>query len=127
MLELTGGRGADVIYDPVGGSAFDASLRCVAPEGRIIPMGFASGTIPQIPANILLVKNVTVIGFYYGYWNGWGGRGKPSPKEEAALAARRAMVAGAAARPDALVRRGQAQGHGRRDLRPRRTGSRASS
>ena len=42
VLELTGGRGADVIYDPVGGDAFDASLRCIAPEGRIIPMGFAS-------------------------------------------------------------------------------------
>ena len=44
-------------------------------------MGFASGTIPQIPANILLVKNVTVIGFYYGYWNGWGGKTAPTPKE----------------------------------------------
>ena len=95
VLDLTGGRGADVIYDPVGGSAFDASLRCVAPEGRIIPMGFASGTIPQIPANILLVKNATVIGFYYGYWNGWGGKAAPSPKEAAALAKRRAMVAAA--------------------------------
>ncbi|NQW49687.1 MAG: NADPH:quinone oxidoreductase family protein [Rhodospirillales bacterium] len=95
VLDLTGGRGADVIYDPVGGSAFDASLRCVAPEGRLIPMGFASGVIPQIPANILLVKNVTVIGFYYGYWNGWGGKGAPSPKEAAALAKRRAMVAAA--------------------------------
>lgn len=95
VLEVTGGRGADVIYDPVGGSAFDASLRCVAPEGRIIPMGFASGVIPQIPANILLVKNVTVIGFYYGYWNGWGGKGTPSPKEAEALARRRALVAAA--------------------------------
>lgn len=95
VLELTGGRGADVIYDPVGGSAFDISLRCVAPEGRIIPMGFASGTIPQIPANILLVKNVTVIGFYYGYWTGWGGKTAPGPKEAAALARRRAMVAAA--------------------------------
>ncbi len=93
VLEITGGRGADVIYDPVGGSAFDASLRCVAPEGRIIPMGFASGTVPQIPANILLVKNVTVIGFYYGYWNGWGGKGVPSPKEAEALVKRRALVA----------------------------------
>jgi NADPH2:quinone reductase len=93
VLEITGGRGADVIYDPVGGSAFDASLRCVAPEGRIIPMGFASGTVPQIPANILLVKNVTVIGFYYGYWNGWGGKTAPSPREAASLAQRRAMVA----------------------------------
>ena len=95
VLDLTGGRGADVIYDPVGGSAFVASLRCIAPEGRLIPMGFASGTVPQIPANILLVKNVTVIGFYYGYWNGWGGKGAPSPKEAAALAKRRAMVAAA--------------------------------
>ena len=93
VLDLTGGRGADVIYDPVGGSAFEASLRCVAPEGRIIPMGFASGTVPQIPANILLVKNVTVIGFYYGYWNGWGGKGVPSPKEAEALIKRRALVA----------------------------------
>ncbi len=93
VLELTGGRGADVIYDPVGGAAFDASLRCVAPEGRLIPMGFASGTIPQIPANILLVKNVTVIGFYYGYYNGWGGKTAPPPKEAVALAKRRAMVA----------------------------------
>ena len=92
VLELTGGRGADVIYDPVGGDAFAASMRCVAPEGRIIPMGFASGVIPQIPANILLVKNVTVIGFYYGYYNGWGGKTAPSPKEANALARRRAMV-----------------------------------
>jgi NADPH2:quinone reductase len=93
VLDLTGGRGADVIYDPVGGDAFAASLRCIAPEGRLIPMGFASGTIPQIPANILLVKNVTVIGFYYGYYNGWGGKTAPSPAEAVALARRRAMVA----------------------------------
>jgi NADPH:quinone reductase len=95
VLELTGGRGADVIYDPVGGAAFDTSLRCIAPEGRLIPMGFASGVIPQIPANILLVKNATVIGFYYGYYNGWGGKGTPTPKEAAALAKRQAMVADA--------------------------------
>ena len=92
VLELTDGRGADVIYDPVGGDAFAASMRCVAPEGRIIPMGFASGVVPQIPANILLVKNVTVIGFYYGYYNGWGGKTAPSPQEATALAKRRAMV-----------------------------------
>lgn len=63
---LTGGRGADVFYDPVGGAAFDASLRAIAPEGRIVVVGFASGSIPQVPANILLVKNVSVIGFYWG-------------------------------------------------------------
>lgn len=78
VLEATGGRGADVVFDPVGGAVFDTSLRCVAPDGRIIPMGFASGTIPQIPANILLVKNVTVIGLYWGYYMGWG-RQPPAP------------------------------------------------
>ena len=55
-----------------GGAIFDESLRCTAPEGRIIPMGFAGGNIPQIPANILLVKNITVIGIYWGYYVGWG-------------------------------------------------------
>jgi NADPH2:quinone reductase len=63
---ITGGRGADVIYDPVGGDAFDASLRCIAWGGRIIIIGFASGKIPQIPANIALVKNIDVIGFFWG-------------------------------------------------------------
>ncbi len=72
VLKLTGGRGADVIYDPVGGDVFDQSLRCIAPEGRILPMGFAGGTIPKAPANILLVKNVSVIGLYWGYYMGWG-------------------------------------------------------
>jgi NADPH:quinone reductase len=63
---ITGGRGADVVYDPVGGDAFEASLRSVAWSGRIIVIGFASGRIPQAPANILLVKNIDVIGFYWG-------------------------------------------------------------
>ncbi len=63
---LTNGRGADVVYDPVGGAMFDASLRCTAPGGRILIVGFASGDIPQIPANILMVKNVTAIGYYWG-------------------------------------------------------------
>lgn len=78
VLELTEGRGADVIFDLVGGETFDESLRCVAPEGRLIPMGFAGGSIPQIPANILLVKSVTAIGFYWGYYMGWG-RQVPPP------------------------------------------------
>lgn len=63
---LTGGRGADVVYDPVGGRLFDASLRCTAPGGRILLVGFASGEVPQIPANILMVKNIDAIGFYWG-------------------------------------------------------------
>ncbi|MEW5728522.1 MAG: NADPH:quinone oxidoreductase family protein [Pseudomonadota bacterium] len=66
VKELTGGRGADVVYDPVGGEVFEASLRSIAPDGRILAIGFASGTVPQIPANILLVKNATVIGYWWG-------------------------------------------------------------
>jgi len=58
--------GADVVYDPVGGAQFDAALRACRPGARLIPLGFASGEIPQIPANILLVKNLTVIGLYWG-------------------------------------------------------------
>jgi NADPH2:quinone reductase len=62
IKELTDGRGADVVYDPVGGDLFTASLRSMAFEGRILVIGFAGGTVPQIPANHLLVKNVDVIG-----------------------------------------------------------------
>jgi NADPH2:quinone reductase len=62
IKELSDGRGADVIYDPVGGELFTASLRSIAFEGRILIIGFAGGNVPQIPANHLLVKNVDVIG-----------------------------------------------------------------
>jgi NADPH2:quinone reductase len=71
VLKLTNGRGVDRIYDPVGGEVFTQSLRCLAVEGRICPIGFAGGTIPQIPANILLVKSIAVMGFNYGYYVGW--------------------------------------------------------
>ena len=63
---LTDGRGVDVVFDPVGGAMFDLSLRSIAWEGRIVLVGFASGKIPQIPANILLVKNAAALGFYWG-------------------------------------------------------------
>jgi NADPH2:quinone reductase len=63
---ITEGRGADVVYDPVGGDAFDASLRCIAWGGRIVVIGFAGGRVPQIPANLLLVKNCDALGFYWG-------------------------------------------------------------
>lgn len=58
--------GADVVYDPVGGDAFKAAMRATNREGRMITIGFASGDVPQIPSNHLLVKNITVIGFYWG-------------------------------------------------------------
>jgi NADPH2:quinone reductase len=63
---ITAGRGVDVVYDPVGGDAFDQSLRSIAWEGRIIVIGFAGGRVPQIPANILLVKNIDIVGFFWG-------------------------------------------------------------
>ncbi|MGH7124823.1 MAG: NADPH:quinone oxidoreductase family protein [Stellaceae bacterium] len=66
IKEITGGRGPDVIYDPVGGDAFDQCLRSIAWEGRVVVIGFASGRISQIPANLVLVKNCDVIGFYWG-------------------------------------------------------------
>lgn len=58
--------GVDVVYDVVGGPAFDAALRACKPDGRLLAIGFASGEVPQIPANLLLVKNLTVSGFWYG-------------------------------------------------------------
>jgi NADPH2:quinone reductase len=66
VKELTEGRGADVIYDPVGGEVLEQSLRCIAWGGRLLIIGFAGGKIPQIPANILLVKNIDAIGYYWG-------------------------------------------------------------
>jgi NADPH2:quinone reductase len=60
--------GADVVYDTVGGAVFDAALRATRAGGRLLPIGFASGEVPQIPANILLVKNLTVIGFTLGHY-----------------------------------------------------------
>ena len=69
---FTAGCGADVIFDPVGGDVFDQSLRCIAFEGRILPIGFAGGRVPQIPANILLVKNASVLGFNFATYIGRG-------------------------------------------------------
>lgn len=63
---LTGGAGADVVLDPVGGEVFDASLRCTAWCGRIVVVGFASAQVPAPPANLLLVKNIAVLGLYWG-------------------------------------------------------------
>jgi NADPH:quinone reductase len=58
--------GVDVVYDVVGGQAFDQALRACKPDGRLLAIGFASGEVPQVPANLLLVKNLTVSGFWYG-------------------------------------------------------------
>lgn len=63
---LTGGKGADVIFDPVGGDIFDKSLRCIAWDGRLLVIGFASGRIPQIPANLVLLKSCDIVGVFWG-------------------------------------------------------------
>jgi len=63
---LTDGRGADVIYDPVGGDVFDESMRCVNWGGRILTIGFTSGRWPQAPVNLILIKGISVIGVRAG-------------------------------------------------------------
>ena len=66
VKEATEGRGADVIFDPVGGDVFDGSRRCVAFEGRILVVGFAGGRIAEAPTNHVLVKNYSVVGMHWG-------------------------------------------------------------
>ena len=100
VLALTGGRGADVVFDPVGGDVFDESMRCVAPFGRILIVGFTSGRPGLAKTNHLLVKDAEVIGFTIGALNrldpawaernldvlvGWLGAGRIKPYHSHAL------------------------------------------
>ena len=73
VRELTGGKGADVVYDPVGGDAFDQALRAVNWEARMLVIGFAGGRIQSVPANLILVKNISVVGVV------WGAQGERDP------------------------------------------------
>ncbi|MDP6343288.1 MAG: NADPH:quinone oxidoreductase family protein [Alphaproteobacteria bacterium] len=66
VKEICGGAGADVIYDPVGGDVFDQSLRCINWNGRLLVIGFASGRIPEAPANLALLKNCSIVGVFWG-------------------------------------------------------------
>ena len=68
VKEVTGGRGADVVYDPVGGDAFRKSTKCIAFEGRIVIVGFASGEIPSATLNHALVKNYSILGLHWGLY-----------------------------------------------------------
>lgn len=94
VKELTGGKGADVIYDPVGGDAFDESLRCINWDGRLLVIGFASGRIPEAKANLVLLKQCQIVGVFWGAWTerhpdrcreqfdtllGWCAQGKLNP------------------------------------------------
>jgi len=69
VKDATDGRGADVIYDPVGGDTFDRSRKCVAFEGRILVIGFTGGRIADAPTNHALVKNYSVVGVHWGLYN----------------------------------------------------------
>jgi NADPH2:quinone reductase len=66
VKRLTGGRGVDVVYDPVGGEVFELSTKCMAPGGRLLVVGFASGRIPSVAANRVLLKNLSVMGVFWG-------------------------------------------------------------
>lgn len=78
VKEITGGRGADVIYDPVGGDVFDESIRCIAFGGRILSIGFTSGRLPVLPVNIALIKGFSVHGVRAGEY----GRQNPEKGRE---------------------------------------------
>ena len=69
VKKITGGRGADVVYDPVGGDVYDRSTKCIAFEGRIVIVGFTSGRIPQAATNHVLVKNYSVVGLHWGLYS----------------------------------------------------------
>lgn len=66
VKELTGGAGVDVVYDPVGGELFEQALRATAWEGRVLVVGFASGSIPRPPVNLTLLKGCSIVGVYFG-------------------------------------------------------------
>jgi NADPH2:quinone reductase len=69
VKKLTGGRGADVIFDPVGGDVYDRSTKCIAFEGRIVIVGFTSGRFAQAATNHVLIKNYSVVGLHWGLYN----------------------------------------------------------
>ncbi|WP_336270427.1 NADPH:quinone oxidoreductase family protein [Vreelandella arctica] len=69
---LTNGRGADIVFDPVGGELFARLIRCTAIEGSVLSLGFASGDIPSVPVNLLLVKNISLFGVNFSEYVGWG-------------------------------------------------------
>lgn len=78
IKRLTGGNGADVIYDPVGGELFDQAVRSLAWQGRLLVVGFASGSIPQLAANLVLLKGAAVMGVF------WGAFAQRQPEDNAA-------------------------------------------
>jgi NADPH2:quinone reductase len=94
----TGGRGVDLVVDPIGGSAFDDAVRALATEGRLLVIGFAAGGIPTVKVNRLLLRNVSVVGV------GWGEFVNRTPGAQAEVGAALAALVAAGLRPPAPVR-----------------------
>ncbi len=88
VKEFTGGKGANVIYDPVGGDVFDESVRCIAFDGRILSIGFTSGRLPEVAVNLILIKGFTVMGVRAGeYGRQFPAKGRENREAIAKLAA----------------------------------------
>ncbi|HEX4179908.1 MAG TPA: NADPH:quinone oxidoreductase family protein [Caulobacteraceae bacterium] len=88
VKDITGGRGADVIYDPVGGDVFDESIRCIAFDGRLLVVGFTSGRIPTVSVNMPLIKGFSVLGVRAGeYGRQFPERGRENTQAIWAMAA----------------------------------------
>ncbi|ORA56529.1 alcohol dehydrogenase [Mycolicibacterium chubuense] len=98
VKQHTGGRGVDVVVDPIGGSAFDDAVRAMATEGRLLVIGFAAGGIPTVKVNRLLLRNVSVVGV------GWGEFVNRTPGAQAQVGAGLAALVAAGLRPPAPVR-----------------------
>ena len=110
VKEATGGRGADVVYDPVGGEAYQGSTKCVAFEGRIVVVGFAGGTIPAPALNHALVKNYSILGLHWGLY-------REGPRAHRSVPRR----------ADQARCRRQGQDAGQRTARPRRRSRRRTA
>jgi NADPH2:quinone reductase len=98
VLDATGGRGVDMVVDPVGGDAFDDAVRVLAPEGRLLVIGFAAGGIPTVKVNRLLLRNISVVGV------GWGEFARVTPGAGAEMAAGLSKLVEDGLRPPAPVR-----------------------
>ena len=120
VKEATGGRGADVIFDPVGGDAYAASAKCVAFEGRILVVGFAGGKVPTPALNHALVKNYSIVGLHWGLYKQYAPAEITAAHEElcklAANGAIAPLIGGRlplAQAPEALTRLGAGDSTGR--------------
>ncbi|MDH6195731.1 NADPH2:quinone reductase [Mycobacterium frederiksbergense] len=98
VMDATGGQGVDLIVDPIGGEAFDDAIRVLAPEGRLLVIGFAGGGIPTVKVNRLLLRNVSVVGV------GWGEFVRRHPETQAQVGAELNKLVAAGLRPPAPVR-----------------------